>query len=69
MTKTGRIYNKLASFGYELILKPVKIFKQPGGKQVRKANCDVDLTFYSMRDRDSFKRVIFLSGDGDLKYY
>ncbi len=71
--KQAGFYNKLASFGYELILKPVKIFKQPGGKQVRKANCDVDLTFYSMRDRDLFKRVIFLSGDGDfeilLKYF
>ncbi len=71
--KQARFYKKLASFGFELILKSVKIFRQPGGKQVRKANCDVDLTFYAMRDRDLFGRAIFLSGDGDfevlLKYF
>lgn len=33
---------------------------------VRKANCDVDLTFYTMRDRDKFNRGIFLTGDGDF---
>lgn len=71
--KQERFYKKLASFGFELVLKPVKIFKQLGGKQVRKANCDVDLTFYAMRDKDLFKRALFLSGDGDfeilLKYF
>lgn len=71
--KQAGFYKKLASFGFNLILKPVKIFRQTGGKQVRKANCDVDLTFYAMRDRDLFDRVIFFSGDGDfeilLKYF
>lgn len=71
--KQAKFYKKLASFGFELILKPVKIFKQPGGKQVRKANCDVDLTFYAMRDKGEFSRIVMLSGDGDfeilLKYF
>lgn len=65
--KQEKFYKKLASFGFDLVLKPVKIFKQAGGKPVRKANCDVDLTFYAMRDRDLFARVIFLSGDGDFE--
>jgi len=65
--KQTSFYKKLTGFGFELILKPVKMFKQPGGKQVRKANCDVDLTFYAMRDRDLFNRAIFLSGDGDFE--
>lgn len=71
--KQAKFYKKLEDFGFELILKPVKIYKQPGGKQVRKANCDVDLTFYAMRDRDEFSRIVMLSGDGDfeilLKYF
>lgn len=71
--KQTKFYEKLNSLGFELVLKSVKIFKQPGGKQVRKANCDVDLTFYAMRDRDEFSRIIMLSGDGDfeilLKYF
>ncbi len=69
----AKFYRVLERFGYELVLKPVKIFKQPGGKQVRKANCDVDLTFYAMRDQELFGKMIFLSGDGDfeilLKYF
>lgn len=48
--KQQKFYDLLAKVGYELILKPVKIFVQPDGSKVRKANCDVDLTFYAMRD-------------------
>ena len=65
--KQQRFYNLLLKFGYILILKPVKIYKQDDGGLVRKANCDVDLTFYAMRDIEKFKRVIFLSGDGDFE--
>lgn len=64
--KQKGFYKKLKLFGYELVLKPVKMYKQPGGGTVRKANCDVDLTFYAMRDKDQFVRAIFLTGDGDF---
>lgn len=70
--KQHSFYRKLKLFGYDLILKPVKLYSQPGGGTVRKANCDVDLTFYAMRDKDLFNKGIFLTGDGDfvilLKY-
>lgn len=62
-----KFYKKLDKFGFKLVLKPVKIYRQPGGKQVRKANCDVDLTFYAMRDKELFERGIFLTGDGDFE--
>lgn len=65
--KQHGFYKKLTQFGYELILKPVKIYKQDGGGVIRKANCDVDLTFYAMRNKDEFKRGIFLTGDGDFR--
>lgn len=65
--KQLRFYEKLEKFGYDLVLKKVKIYRQDGGGIVRKANCDVDLTFYAMRDIDKFDRVIFLSGDGDFE--
>lgn len=64
--KQKAFYKKLKVFGYELVLKPVKIYRQPDGGTVRKANCDVDLTFYAMRDVDKFERGIFMSGDGDF---
>ncbi len=59
-------YQKLEKFGYQLILKPVKMYKDEEGNQKRKANCDVEMAFYLMRDKDAFERVVILSGDGDF---
>lgn len=70
--KRARFYLKLQKFGYDLRLKPVKLYDQDDGTTKRKANCDVDMAFYLMREKDNFDRVIILSGDGDflpvLKY-
>jgi uncharacterized LabA/DUF88 family protein len=70
--KQVRFYKKLQKFGYHLILKPVKIYEDEDGNQKRKANCDVEMAFYLMKDQKDFDRIIFLSGDGDflpvLKY-
>ncbi|MDD5639156.1 MAG: NYN domain-containing protein [Candidatus Pacebacteria bacterium] len=67
-----RFYLKLQKFGYELHLKPVKLYEQEDGSTKRKANCDVDMAFYLMKEKDNFERVLILSGDGDflpvLKY-
>lgn len=53
-------------------MKPVKTFFDEEGLPSRKANCDVDMAFFLMRDRNAFERVVILSGDGDflpvLKY-
>ncbi len=72
-TKQGKFYELLARIGYDLVLKPVKIYSQLDGKKVRKANCDVDLTFYAMKELTKFKRAIFFTGDGDfeilIKYF
>jgi uncharacterized LabA/DUF88 family protein len=71
--KQQKFYKILRRIGYTLVLKPVKIYIQPDGNKVRKANCDVDLTFYAMRDKGEFNKFILLSGDGDfeilLKYF
>jgi len=68
----ARFYLKLKQFGYELHLKPVKLYEQDDGTARRKANCDVDMAFWLMREKDNFDRVVILSGDGDflpvLKY-
>lgn len=61
-----KFYKLLSKIGYELVLKPVKIFNQIDGSRVRKANCDVDLTFYAMKDFNQYSHAIFLSGDGDF---
>lgn len=67
-----RFYLRLERFGYKLFIKPVKRYEQDDGTTKRKANCDVDMAFHLMKDKDNFDRVIILSGDGDflpvLKY-
>lgn len=67
-----RFYIKLEKFGYKLFLKPVKLYDQEDGLTRRKANCDVEMTFYLMKEKDNFDRILILSGDGDflpvLKY-
>ncbi|MDR3548490.1 MAG: NYN domain-containing protein [Candidatus Pacebacteria bacterium] len=64
--KRARFYRKLEQFGYTLVLKPVKTYEDEDGTPRRKANCDVDMTYYLMRDRDQFDRAIVLTGDGDF---
>lgn len=68
----AKFYQKLEQFGYKLFLKPVKLYKQEDGMTRRKANCDVDMAFHLMKEKDNFDRVLILSGDGDflpvLKY-
>lgn len=67
-----RFYLRLESFGYVLFLKPVKLYDQDDGSTKRKANCDVDMAFHLMKEKDNFERAVILSGDGDflpvLKY-
>jgi uncharacterized LabA/DUF88 family protein len=50
----------------------VKLYNQEDGTAKRKANCDVELAFYLMKEKDNFDKVVILSGDGDflpvLKY-
>lgn len=61
-----RFYLKLKEFGYRLHLKPVKLYEQDDGATKRKANCDVEMAFYLMQEKDNFDKVIILSGDGDF---
>lgn len=65
--KQQKFYHKLRQFGYILRLRKVKLYKQSDGSIVRKANCDVDLTFYALTEIKDYKRMILLSGDGDFE--
>src|SRR5437870_13474889 len=49
-----RFYLKLQTFGYELYLKPVKLYEQDDGTTRRKANCDVEMASYLMKDKQNF---------------
>ncbi len=62
----ARFYLKLQSFGYELYLKPVKLYEQDDGTTKRKVNCDVEMAYYLMKKKDELDRAVILSGDGDF---
>jgi uncharacterized LabA/DUF88 family protein len=70
--KRVKFYQKLDEFGYNLKLKPVKVFKDDEGNTTKKANCDVDMTFDLMLHSPKYSGAVVLSGDGDfvvvLKY-
>lgn len=65
-------YQKLESFGYKLVLKPVKTYIDVNGKKKQKANCDAEMVLYLMSNKGIFDCAMVLSGDGDflavLKY-
>jgi len=61
-----KFYMRLENFGYHLYLKPVKLYDQEDGFTKRKANCDVDMTFHLMKEKNNFDRAVILSGDGDF---
>lgn len=59
-------YLNLDKFGFNLLLKPVKIFTDEDGKSTKKANCDVDMTFDMMRYMEQYSGLVALTGDGDF---
>lgn len=61
----AKFYQSLAEIGYTLRIKPVKVFENDE-ITVRKANCDVDLTFDLMRYMSQYSSLVVLSGDGDF---
>jgi len=61
-----KFYRDLDKFGYELRIKPTKVFTSTEGTTTTKANCDVDLTFDMMRYMSQYNEAVVLSGDGDF---
>lgn len=64
--KRVNFYLDLEKFGYELRMKPTKVFTSTEGTTTTKANCDVDLTFDMMRYMSQYNEAVVLSGDGDF---
>lgn len=63
-------YQKLEEFGYEMEIKPAKVFYDEDDdsqeKPMLKANCDVDMTFDMMRLMEQYSGVVAMTGDGDF---
>lgn len=63
--KRTKFYKRLEQFGYIMRLKPTKIYWEDE-KPIKKANCDVDMTFELMRYMEQYSQAVILSGDGDF---
>lgn len=61
-----RFFLKLQRFGYRMLLKPVKSYVQEDGTPRKKANCDVEMAFFLMKEKSNYDRAVVLSGDGDF---
>jgi len=55
----------LSEIGFNLRIKPVKVFENDD-LVIRKANCDVDLTFDLMRYISQYSSLVVMTGDGDF---
>jgi uncharacterized LabA/DUF88 family protein len=62
----AKFVRDLKKFGYELRVKPTKVFTSIEGTTTTKANCDVDLTFDMMRYMSQYNEALVMSGDGDF---
>ena len=60
-----KFYLKLEEFGYSLFLKPVKLYDQGDGTTKRKANCDVDMAFWLMKEKEKYNRVVIVLARGE----
>ena len=61
------LYNKLKSFGYELVLKETSAYLGSKGEWIVKGNVDTDIVLYSAHIlANEYDKAIFVSGDGDF---
>jgi len=61
-----QLYGKLAMWGYELRLNPVKRFVNDKGEWYLKADVDARMAFEAMKLQSEYDRAVLLTGDGDF---
>jgi hypothetical protein len=59
-------HSKLRDYGYKVIVKEVKWFRDEGGNRYGKANADLDLAVDCLLQSEKLDRVLVASGDGDF---
>jgi uncharacterized LabA/DUF88 family protein len=59
-------HSKLRDYGYKVIVKEIKWFREDGGVRVGKADADLDLAVDALLQSQNLDRVLIASGDGDF---
>lgn len=64
--KRNGFFSLLRDFGFKVIEKKVKWYKDEEGNRYGKANADLDLAVDALLQSDNLNRVILATGDGDF---
>ena len=59
-------HSKLRDYGYKVIVKEVKWYRDDSGTRYGKANADLDLAVDAILQGEKLDRVLIASGDGDF---
>ncbi len=59
-------HNSLRDYGFKIIEKEVKWYKDESGNMISKANSDLDLAVDVLLQSENLDRVLLLTGDGDF---
>lgn len=60
-------FAKIRSFGYKVIIKPVKVFFDDEGNRFTKSNSDLDMATDILIQAKNLDKIVLLTGDGDFK--
>jgi hypothetical protein len=64
--RSQKFHSALRSFGYKVILKEVKWYKDEDGQRYGKANADLDLAVDLLNQSKNLDKITLVSGDGDF---
>ena len=59
-------FSVLRSFGYKVITKPVRRYKNEAGDWVTKGNVDIEMAVDMLTQSRNLDKVVLLTGDGDF---
>jgi uncharacterized LabA/DUF88 family protein len=62
----GKYHAVLRDFGYKVIIKEVKWFRDDNGELYGKANADLDLAIDMLLQSEKLDKVVLVTGDGDF---
>lgn len=59
-------HSKLRDYGYKVIVKEIKWYRDDGGTRMGKADADLDLAVDALLQSENLDRVLIASGDGEF---
>ena len=60
-----RFHNAIKDFGFKVVVKDVKHFRDEDGKEFKKSNVDIDMTVDLLMSKPA-DRIVICTGDGDF---